>query len=421
MTQALDLRPLIETLWRRRYLFWMPILIMLPISGLFAKYSPKLYMAKSLILLQEAGRDNPLTKDQGNNIVRMQERIAGLVALAKSDRVLSAVLKDVMGDKAPIEPRAIADWKLNFAANVGLDLIGTDFLELSLKSSQAKGLGKQLTALTSRFLEVLLAEQSTMSATQMLIDQRKQDLDAAEKAYADHKTKVLDNLPIITAAREAQAAMFLQQAQERAANYTQLRGEFEVARKSVATSGRVPDRLDAEIDRLVATISPYESHPDGGPPAVAAARDRLAAVLRLREIETWSATVKDELDRLNQQVEGHVRDGQRVAAAERTSKALAKTISEARELHQDYTRRYMSATSRSLGVLSAPERIKLIDLPRDPEIPLTSGLKYALAGIFASIGLALGLVLLAEAMDQTVRYDRDFARLAGAPVLVRLP
>jgi hypothetical protein len=79
-------RALLTSGWRRRYLLLVPVLIMLPMSMMWALYGPRTYVAKSLMLLQEATSTNPLAKDSGGQATRIQERIAGLQALLKSDR-----------------------------------------------------------------------------------------------------------------------------------------------------------------------------------------------------------------------------------------------------------------------------------------------------------------------------------------------
>lgn len=422
MTRTLnfDLKPLLEALWRRRYLFCLPILLMIPASVLFSIFGPKIFIAKSLILLQEAGRDNPLAKDLTSPSVRMQERVAGLEALAKSDRVLSGVLKDVMGDQA-LTTQGVAQWKQEFAANVGFELIGTDFIELRLKGSHPKGMGRQLESLTTRFIEALLAEQGSMSAIQMLIDRRKQELDAAEKAYANYKTQVLDKLSAARPARVAQLDAIREQAREMTESLTKTRGDIENTHKALIESGGMPDHAETESERLVNETRPYEGRTDGVPSAIVAARARLAALLQLRETEAFRATLQGEFNKLNLQIEEQQRDTERIVAAEQTAKALEKDVGEARDLHHAVAKRFMGSAGRSLGVLSAPERIKLIDLPSDPAIPISSAMKYVLAGIVASLGLALGLVYLAELMDQTVRSEQEFERIAGAPVLARLP
>ena len=102
---------------------------------------------------------------------------------------------------------------------------------------------------------------------------------------------------------------------------------------------------------------------------------------------------------------------------------LQKDVQVARETYQIFAKRFDNArTSRALGLFEAPERVKIIDPPRDPTIPTTPPkLIYIIAGIFAGIGLGAGLAFSFEMFDPRIRTPDDFARIAGAPVIARLP
>ncbi len=88
------IKPLILAAWRRRLLLTLPLLVMLPLSLLWWQLGPRTYVATSLMLLQETGATNPLARESvGAPTGRIQDRIAGLQALLKSDRVLGNVFR----------------------------------------------------------------------------------------------------------------------------------------------------------------------------------------------------------------------------------------------------------------------------------------------------------------------------------------
>lgn len=108
--------------------------------------------------------------------------------------------------------------------------------------------------------------------------------------------------------------------------------------------------------------------------------------------------------------------------AEAQLKALARDLDEARALHDSYMTRYGGQVSRSSGLtFAAPERIKLVDLPTDPTVPVGSLRVFLLLGLVGSIGLGLGLALLAEMLDPRLRSARQVTALTQLPVLARLP
>jgi capsular polysaccharide biosynthesis protein len=90
---------------------------------------------------------------------------------------------------------------------------------------------------------------------------------------------------------------------------------------------------------------------------------------------------------------------------------------------QDYSSRFSRLSNNStkgLGVLESPERIKLIDMASNPTVPSDSGARIILTGIAAGVALALGMALLAELMDQRVRRAEDVADVLGLPSVVKL-
>ncbi len=101
---------------------------------------------------------------------------------------------------------------------------------------------------------------------------------------------------------------------------------------------------------------------------------------------------------------------------------LEREAAEANEAFDEYARRFKraSTTRNASGILNAPERIKLIDAPRDPEFPTASALRTAILALLSSIALGIGLTLLAELLDQRLRSAEEVAEATGLPVLARL-
>ena len=184
----LALERLIQGAWRRRLLLVVPILVMIPMSIAVALLMPRPYVARTLLLLQETHGGNPLAREPRPS--RIQERIGGLEALLKSDQVPSRVVGDIgVGDDPP-GPQAVATRIQDLRRALQIELIGTDFLEIRLKGDRSQGLGRELEAVTMRFIEALTADQGVMSAGQMLVRQRREEAQAAEAALADLRARL---------------------------------------------------------------------------------------------------------------------------------------------------------------------------------------------------------------------------------------
>ncbi|MDW6023084.1 hypothetical protein SAZ10_15085 [Mesorhizobium sp. BAC0120] len=72
------------------------------------------------------------------------------------------------------------------------------------------------------------------------------------------------------------------------------------------------------------------------------------------------------------------------------------------------------------GVLRAPELIRMIDPPRDPEFPTRSARIYLLASLAAGALLGIALASISEFLDTSLRTPEEFADAVGAPVIARI-
>ena len=406
-----DLKNIVQAFWRRRLLLVVPMLLLVPLSFLIAAFAPKTYVAKSLILLQEEGRDNPLAKAGPERSSEMRERIAGLEALAKSDLVISRAMNEILGEAAPRSAAAIAEWKEDMKDAFSVELIGTDFVALSLKSNNPTGLGDRVAILTTIFLEALLTEEQTISATQLLLTKRKEEFEAAEREYYKHRQETVAEPDAVQVKAAQQRASGNKQQLEKA------RSAIVNARATVLKTGDVPPNIGAKISEITSELRPYDGVAEPAPSAVVTARVRLKALLDLQKAMANEQALTRDMERLKIEIN----TDNRAAADVKLDARLSQAVREARDRYDEYSKRYIQPPGRTLGILTAPERIRVIDLPSDPQLPVSSGGKYVIAGFLGSLGVALGLVVIAELMDRTVRRARDFETIVGAPVVTRLP
>jgi uncharacterized protein involved in exopolysaccharide biosynthesis len=363
------LQQFLQAAWRRRYLLLAPILVMLPLSIVAAKLLPVPYVATTLLLLQEPGIEGA----GGTAFAvseRIEERVAGLDSLLKSHRVLAPVLAAWRKDGLASEESAGAIEDLQ--DRLSLKLVGLDILQIDLKGNTQHGLGRQLGDVVTRFLEALTTDQSAMTAAQLLVQERLTAWQTAERAYAATIARLSEISADATAASGQIAS---------------LEGEITAGRSDLATieaalkrPGGASEPTEAIREQLVKKIAALEAE----------GRDRRALVEEYRRLEAQ----KPELEAA-------------AAAAQRQYAALSAQYENAAEFPQ--------------RLLDAPERIRLIDPPGDPETPETSRLLYVLFGVAASVILGAGLAWGAELADPTLRDRHEFAAVAGVPVVAHLP
>lgn len=385
----------LDALWRRRKLFVYPLVAAVVLSVGYLSFGPRPYVAKSLLLLQEreSARDNPLSRDL-QNYVNMQERIGGLQALLKSDRVLNAVVQDIAGDDMPTTAHGLAALKKRIADSISMDLAGNDFLQIQMKDTSPSGLGAKLEAVVTRFVEALLPEQEIASAMQVIIEKRKEEFDSIEVAYV----RLRDATAARIAALKREIPLIAQQRAE-LAQATAARNELRAGITSL--------RKQVEADAKSAEKTPQ-------------AADRVA---ELNDAEARFVALEKQIQALTAGVGKQNEQTQELRQLEQQLAAIEAEAQKARNAYLATAKRFQTPASAggSATLLNAPQRIKLLDPPQDPVFPATPAFKILIAIMAAAMLLSIGLVVAAELLDTKVRHEQQFMRLAGLPVIARLP
>lgn len=192
---------LLQAAWRRRFLLIVPILLMVPISLVIGLLAPGTYTAHTLLLLQEGEKGNPLARDAAVP-GSMQQRVAGLEALLKSDQVLVPVLDLPTG----ADPKRVSQALQDLRKDITLELIGSDFISVDLRGPKSDGLGDELSRILARFFEVLLAENAP-NAANVVIQRRRDELQAAENERGRLQAGIAKILPAGVDAAKANLQM----------------------------------------------------------------------------------------------------------------------------------------------------------------------------------------------------------------------
>jgi uncharacterized protein involved in exopolysaccharide biosynthesis len=463
--------------WRRRFLICVPFVLMIPISILASRFAPKTYEAKTILLLQETGKENPFLKDFAVGL-NVKDRILALQVLLRSEHVLLNVLRDISSAEGgkPIEsdPQELATRMSRLSSSISVELIGTDLLELKLKGDKPAGLGGTLAAISNRFLERLLApERSTLGATKAFLlqqtEQRRLELQKSEQALSDFRTQHADKLPAVNANNITRLGQMKQRLEEKSMELSAATAGFQDMRKQLASTNPIVGRLEENIVQVTGELTSLRSRYTEDHSDVQAAERRLSRLQEERRayLEVSQKIETNDIDRLWNMAAGEqgktsekgpppllvsqllrLQDsqGKRVALEkdveqlklavddvqhamaeyapiEQQQQRLEKEVSGARELLEGFAKRLDNATtSLALGKFEAPERVKIIDPPQDPTFPTSPArILFVIAGIIAGLGIGIGLAIVAEMLDQRVRTNADFAGLTNTPVLGRLP
>ena len=142
---------------------------------------------------------------------------------------------------------------------------------------------------------------------------------------------------------------------------------------------------------------------------------------RLQETHSAYARLKEETAALEREV-GQIHNAiAETGPVMQEQKRLEEAIRIAQESYDGIAKRFDNAQiTGALGEFEAPERIKVIEAPTDPVVPVTPGsMLYLIGGILAGIIAGAGLAVAAEVLDTRLRSREQFESAASVPVIAR--
>lgn len=459
--------------WRRRYLICVPILVMPFLALAGGMIAPKRYEARTTLLVQEPAKLNPFLNDLavGTNV---KDRMPALSALLHSQHVLDKVLTDTGQITEATGPGERQQLIAILSAAISVKLTGSDLIEIKISGRRPSGLLQSLTAVTNRFIERLVSpEQGAIVASQNFLEiqlaQRREALAKAEQSFASFKVRNADKLPALYAANVTRLGQLQQKLQEREMELATAQAGFEDIRGRIAGANPVIGKLEDEIVRLTSELTSLRSRytdehsevqgaerrlrrtqaervalldasaalksmdldrlwhiaanmasgEDGKPPTTLL----MSQLQRLQDAQARRVTIENDVHELRRMIADLQRTIGTFAPIEQEQQHLEREIAAARDMYDTLLKRSeMARVTGALGRYEAPERIKIIDPPSAPTIPVGPGLLiFLLAGIVGGIVLGLGLAAITEFADQRLRSEEDFTRESGLPVLGRVP
>ncbi len=465
------LQVLFSAAWRRRYVVLLPALL-LPILGVFVgQFAASVYETKMTILIQEPGKLNPFLEDLAVK-TNLKDRMAALTALLTSRHVMESVAGDLNlvkpGMKQADVDRAVGD----LASSVSVALIGTELVELRYRAASPAGIDTALLRIGERFMERVEApEDSSMRSSVEFLDRELKGmtkrLETAEGDVAEYRAQHAQSLPEQRGANLQRLAALREQLAERETRLAGAQSEFTETRSRLARTDPVIGRLEQDIVATRGDLAVLRSRYTDDHSKVQAALRRLerleeerAAMLKagtelttaevdrmwnlaaashkdadgtqsllVSQVATLEAArtrleqVKSELSNLRAAITTLSAALDESGDVERELTKRQRAVAETQELVASLRKRFeMAKVTGELSRFQAPERIKIIDrpaVPTKPTKPLT--LLFALGGFAGGLGLGIGLAVLMELADSSIRRMRQMEALTGLKVLARVP
>ena len=408
---------LIAAAWRRRVLLLTPMLVLLPLSILGAKFLPRTYVSTALMVMQESDRNNPFLKKSGVDYT-LVKRINGLEAWLKSDHVLTQIFLPFRKYDPVSQPRLFKVELDEFRKSFYLELVGNDFLRFSLADHSPKNLGKKLEAITSRFLEGLLVpDTSVQSAGQLVLQSHHKMLMAikAQRRQAERSYRAA------AAKLDARTNSVLLKTQKK--QLKKLRALYADNKNKLARL-RMQQQHDGVMLENNVDAQKWRNADDEKKIKISSASDRIevGALHGVGDMERQQAVLKIRINRLENSINSAMNTGGDLIQLEKRLAQMNQAEQLAQQKYDQSSLRLANVNVQSpLGILNAPEGIKIVDPPKDPVRPATSGLKIIAAGLLGAVFLGLGMAVLAELTDQRIFTAEETRELTGLRILGRLP
>jgi len=478
----INLAALLWAGWRRRYLIIVPVLL-LPLSGaIVGILAPKNFQTSTTILFQEAAQQNPFLEDL-SIATNLKARMDALNALLHSRHILASVAWKMELLHKSMDQKEKAKVIGELSKSLNARLVGENLIKITYNAPQRENMAEMLSLVSMRFVERVLAPQrsSIIQSESFLaneLEQRRKNLEKAETALAEYKNKFASELPTLHSANVARLSQLKTYAATRRielqgakaaqkslairlsqtnpvigkieesivnilAELSQLRARYtdnhsrvqgvvahlhslEKERHRILSSSQQidPNNLDPkQLERLWAiattarTGTGTNSQQQSSHLLLISQLERLQqADDQIQRLSKEVISLELEIRKLEKQVNGYGQHERRLNQLKRDIQVRLKIFQNLSERHE------LARVTGSLGKTEESERVKLIDPPFEPLGPNNMPLvMFVLAGLFSGVGLGIGLAVIAELLDTSIRRQNTLSQMLNTQILARIP
>jgi len=466
----LRLLGLLNAAWRQRYVIFVPILILPFVGFSVSKLAPTKYDSHTSMLIQETAKMNPFLEDIAVSTM-LKDRMSALRTLLHSRHVLYSVAEELELTTPEMSSVQKQEIITDLSQRLSVDQLSKDFIKISLSSDTPTGMEATLTSVSQHFIEQLLApERSSIrdssSFLEIHIDERSAALAEAEEALAKYVNENVHSTPEVQSQSLNRLASLKQTLAEKEAELSGVQKSLGSIDQQLSKTNPVIGRLEDQIINTQSALTLLKAKYTNKHSAVKAKMFELErlenerkALLALKQPglnsdQLWgiaSSTTMSKLSDTQPLLVTQLHSLQMVRAQfeslKEETKSLRTMIFELehkannfgdnakemyrlqrdveikRQLYDELTKRYeMAQLTGSLGVFEENKRVKIIDLPYTPSIKSNMPtFLFVIAGLVAGIALGIGLAILFELFDSSVKRKSEIEDILNVPVLTVIP
>ncbi len=397
MSATLTVRMIFDWLRRRFWIIALPILLSVPLAVTAAMVLPRSYIASTLLLLQESSTEGPFSREL-RSAESVGDKISALQALLHSEHTLNEILVELHGSAIRSDSRRLFQAREDLRRAVTLSASGPEFITIRYRSNGSLGMGRTLEIITARLLQTVLssdldappAPKLVLSRMEKRLMEVERDLSAFDASPLIQALGKASNVPTDVANRELPIRKF---------RLAEVENALFLALRASPRLAAAPGSIAREVAALQLSLT--RTTEDGGADSNAAGliQSQIQALSRAAELESSYFQLRQEVD-LVQFIVSPMAAGQNgLELVQAQRRRLQARVDEFRQDFTAWQNRFGNVASRGLSFMRAPERIVVIDPPRDPDVAQTSRAFLVFIGIALGVILGFGLALLVELLD----------------------
>jgi len=431
---------------RRRIYFFIPLVIVLLSACLWAAFTPRKYMASTLVLVTPPRVPAELVRTTVTSGIT--ERLNSISQEIMSRTRLEAIIDEMKlypAEVKSMQREAVVELMRN---NIKVELPkrtteNAGYFSINFTATDPRTAAAVANKLSSLFIEENLRqrEQQAVGTSEFLASElrsTRERLETQGKELADYKRRHMGELPEQrdTNIKMLDQLQLLYQRNEESLRAAQDRQLLIMQPSGETASGAKPrGSYEAQLDDMNKKLAELQSRYTERHPDVVSLKRRIAEMEkhkdvliinndpRSRELEMEIKRLQGESEKLRAQIGQYRNRIEGATVREQQMSSLVQEYDNTKRLYETLLKKSEEAQqAENLERRQKGEQFRVIDPARVPEKPVQPNIpKALLIGLFGGIACGLGGIFIREQLDRSFHDPEDVEATLGLKVLANIP